>query len=132
MTYICTGLATFLCFLVCMGTSPAQRDSGIGKTYVFNGEWVTYNRSLDGSMTAHVTPLEKLENNSFKYSGRFFGVWQGVAFDYSITFTGKPNKLAGTALIDGASYEWEGSINFKEFKGEFSGNRYYGKFNLRK
>jgi len=69
-----------------------------------------------------------------KWTGRFYGVWQGVPFDYTVPFTGAPEKLQGKATIDGADYLWSGSFNADEnrFKGNFGGNRYSGYFDLEK
>ena len=43
--------------------------------------------------------------------GRFYGTWQGVPMDYTVTFTGPTNALHGTATIDGAEYNWKGWIS---------------------
>src|SRR5687768_17309386 len=67
--------------------------------YVFEGPWHTTNRKLDGIMTCAVTDL-----GNEKWKGRFYGVWQGVPFDYTVAFAGKPSELKGTATIDGAHY----------------------------
>jgi hypothetical protein len=92
---------------------------------VYEGPWRTTNRSLDGVMTCVVTPLAK-----HGWQGRFHGVWQGVPFDYTVTFTGPPGDLRGTATIDGAPYEWRGWINRRRMRANFSGARYSGAFDL--
>jgi hypothetical protein len=69
-----------------------------------------------------------------KGQGRFYGVWQGVPFDYTVAFTGPPSALRGTATIDGASYTWTGTITSAApgvFKGTFGGSRYVGSFELK-
>jgi hypothetical protein len=95
--------------------------------YVYHGPWKTTNRKLDGEMTCIVTPLW---NNAWR--GRFYGVWQGVPMDYTVTFTGPVNALHGTANIDGAEYEWKGWITKQEFRANFGGDRYSGWFDLKR
>jgi hypothetical protein len=95
---------------------------------VYEGTWKTTNRKLDGTMKCVVTPLA-----SDRWQGRFYGIWQGVPFDYTVAFTGKPDDLRGTATIDHAHYDWTGSFsdeNPRTFKGTFGGTRYAGYFNL--
>jgi hypothetical protein len=96
-------------------------------TQVYEGSWRTTNRKLDGTMTCAVTEL-----GSEKWRGRFYGVWQGVAFDYTVEFVGRPSDLAGTAKIDGADYNWKGKLTLDSFNGRFGGNRYAGYFDLMK
>jgi hypothetical protein len=93
------------------------------------GSWKTTNRKLDGPMTCAVKDLRE-----DKWQGRFYGVWQGVPFDYTVAFTGPPSSLRGTATIDGASYTWTGTITSEKpgvFKGTFGGSRYVGSFELK-
>lgn len=95
---------------------------------VFEGPWKTTNRKLDGIMTSVVTPT-----GDEQWQGKFFGVWQGVKFDYTVTFTGPESNLRGTATIDGAHYEWKGAIDRKppgRFHGTFTGSRYLGSFDM--
>jgi len=96
---------------------------------VYEGTWHTTNRKLYGTMTCAVKDL-----GDNKWSGRFYGQWQGVPFDYTVPFTGPPEKLQGKATIDGADYIWSGSFNNDDgrFKGNFGGNRYSGYFDLAK
>lgn len=111
-------------FLAC-GYVGAQEQ----ETSTFDGSWRTTNRKLDGTMTCVVTQI-----GDEKWQGRFYGVWQGVAFDYVVTFTGPPSNVQGTATIDGASYKWTGQISEqppRSFKGTFGGSRYTGHFDLR-
>jgi hypothetical protein len=96
---------------------------------VFVGPWKTTNRKLDGEMTAVLRPLAKDQ-----WQGRFYGVWQGVPFDYTVKFTGSETSLQGTAVIDHADYTWTGSISDGSpavFKGRFGGSRYTGHFALK-
>jgi len=101
---------------------PARADDA-----VYEGPWHTTNRKLDGIMTCAVKDL-----GDNKWTGRFYGVWQGVPFDYTVSFSGPPEKVQGKATIDGADYLWSGSFNPDEerFKGNFGGNRYSGYFDL--
>jgi len=95
---------------------------------VFRGPWHTTNRKLDGVMTCVVTRVAEQE-----WRGRFFGNWNGVAFDHAVTFLGPPEALHGTALIDGAHYDWTGEFSQsmpQHFKGSFGGDRYTGWFDL--
>jgi len=100
-----------------------------GQETVYEGTWVTTNRKLDGTMTCVVTDLG---NN--RWRGHFYGVWEGVQFSYTVRFSGPPEKLHGTAVIDGADYEWTGTITKGpggRFKGSFGGSRYVGWFDLK-
>jgi hypothetical protein len=99
------------------------------KERVYEGTWITTNRPLDGTMTCVVTELG--EN---KWRGHFYGVWQGQSFSYVVDFSGPPDKLRGTATVDGAFYEWTGQMSTDApgwFKGSFGGTRYAGSFNLK-
>lgn len=100
-------------------------SSALAEAFVYEGEWKTTNRKLDGKMTSVVTQV-----GPEKWQGRFYGIWQGVDFDYTESFTGPANELSGTAVIDGAYYKWRGWITQKKFKANFSGDRYEGSFEL--
>jgi hypothetical protein len=107
-------------------TVPAAAS---GQERVYEGTWLTTNRKLDGTMTGVVTDL-----GNQQWRGHFYGVWQGVAFSYTVKFSGPPDKLQGTAVIDGADYEWTGSMSQEApgwFKGSFGGSRYFGRFQLK-
>jgi len=95
----------------------------------YEGAWHTTNRKLDGTLTCIVTQADDQH-----WQGRFFGVWQGVNFDYTVPFSGPPSELHGTANIDGADYHWTGQIvrgSPGSFKGTFGGTRYNGYFDLK-
>ena len=93
----------------------------------YRGPWHTTNRRVDGMMTAEVKSL-----GGDNWQGRFYGIWQGVDFDYTVTWTGPPEGLTGTAVIDNASYQWTGTIIGDSFKGAFTGSRYTGWFDLKR
>lgn len=100
-----------------------------GQDRVYEGTWDTTNRKLDGTMTCVVTDL-----GDNQWRGHFYGIWQGVSFSYPVNFSGPPDKLQGQAIIDGADYEWTGTISQGTpgwFKGSFGGSRYVGSFNLK-
>jgi hypothetical protein len=103
----------------------SQAVAGDDTKSAYEGTWHTTNRKLDGTMTCAVTDL-----GGEKWQGRFYGVWQGVAFDYVVTFTGPRSALRGKAQIDGADYTWTGDLTSTAFKGTFGGNRYAGSFDL--
>jgi hypothetical protein len=93
---------------------------------VYQGTWNTTNRKLDGTMTCVVS-----EMGVQKWKGRFYGVWQGVPFDYTVNFAGTPDQLRGVATIDGAHYDWQGALtDDSRFTGRFGGTRYTGYFDL--
>lgn len=95
---------------------------------VYEGTWLTTNRKLDGTLTCVVTDL-----GSNQWRGHFSGVWQEVPFSYTVTVAGPPDKLQGTARIDGADYEWTGWLSRQrggKFQGSFGGNRYIGSFEM--
>lgn len=109
--------------LLAVGAAPA-----IARDYEFEGTWRTTNRKLDGRMTCIMTDL-----GDQKWQGRFFGVWQGVAFDYHVDFSGPLTELRGTAVIDQANYAWAGRVDEgspTSFRVNFDGDRYRGSFEL--
>jgi hypothetical protein len=116
----------------------------------YQGPWVTTkNKKLDGIANCEVEQLAK-----DKWKGRFWGVWQHVPFDYTVEFgPDKSNKrsdepknrsekrgqltadssaipVAGRATIDGARYDWTGTLAPNEFDIEFTGSRYEGHLEL--
>ncbi len=104
-----------------------------GEERVFEGPWKTTNRKLDGIMTAVIKDLD-----DDQWQGRFYGVWQGGSFDYTIKFSGKPHSLKGTAVIDHADYTWTGAIAEEPadgspavFTARFGGSRYTGHFAMK-
>jgi hypothetical protein len=112
--------------LLASATSAATAEA---RNYTFEGPWHTSNRPLDGTMTCLVTDL-----GNERWQGRFYGVWQGASFDYTVAFTGPPSRLRGTAAIDGANYQWTGEIDAgssASFKATFTGDRYNGHFDLK-
>jgi hypothetical protein len=109
---------------LCGGAAVAE-----GEDRVFEGPWNTTNRKLDGIMTAVVKDL-----GQDRWQGRFYGVWQGVPFDYTVKFAGKLSSLKGTAVIDHADYVWTGAVDEGSpavFTGKFGGSRYTGHFVLK-
>ena len=111
--------------LVLLSAAPV---AALAADDVYVGEWHRTNRKLDGTMTCVVTPL-----GSNNWRGRFYGVWQGVPFDYTVDFSGPPDNLRGLATIDGAQYDWKGTLSAESprtFQGQFGGSRYTGHFKL--
>lgn len=101
---------------------PPQKFEG-----TYEGTWVTTNIPLNGTMKCDVSDL-----GDGKWKGKFYGVWHGRNFNYTIDWTGEASNLTGTARIDGANYKWTGQINANQFKGTYTGNRYSGSFDLKK
>lgn len=101
---------------------PVQKLEG-----TYTGTWVTTNRKLDGTMKCVVTDL-----GGRKWKGQFDGVWQGQYFKYNVDWEGMPSALKGKAVIDGASYDWEGQMTETSFRATFGGSRYKGYFDLKK
>jgi hypothetical protein len=113
----------------------------------YYGPWVTLkNKKLDGTCNADIKQLAR-----DRWEGRFWGVWMQVPFDYTVEFDRvktpphvletaevvKPKKVShstesgpvhvvGKAMIDGASYDWAGTLSFKQFDIQFTGSRYEG------
>src|SRR4051812_25608686 len=85
----------------------------------YEGSWHTTNRKLDGTMQCDVKQVA-----TETWQGRFHGAWQGVPFDYTVSFTGPATDVRGTATIDGATYIWTGTLTPSTFKGSFTGSRY--------
>lgn len=119
--------ALVLCAIYTILACPQLRGAEDG---IYEGVWHTTNRKLDGPMTCAVKDL-----GDGKWTGRFYGVWQGVPFDYTVPFAGKADKLTGKATIDGANYTWNGDMGTDDgerFRGTFGGDRYSGYFDLKR
>jgi len=115
-------LGLLLCVSPAASVTPAN-------TVMYEGTWIVTNRDLEGTMTAVVT-----DQGAYRWHGHFYGVWRGSAFSYKVDFTGSPDKLRGTAEVDGANYEWKGIIDNQSgrFRGAFGGDRYVGHFDLKR
>jgi hypothetical protein len=113
--------------LICAVLMFVSSDDKRGEDYAFTGPWKTTNRKLDGVMNCITTPLANQ-----KWEARFSGTWQGVDFDHNVTFQGPPDDLRGTAIIDGASYQWRGRIDAQSFRANFTGDRYERSFDLKR
>ena len=114
---------------------------------IYQGPWVTTkNKKLNGDANCEIKQTSKN-----RWQGRFWGVWQQVAFDYTVEFGVDTNEqkprilfarekagktaevpVMGTATIDGASYEWKGQLSIEEFNIEFTGSRYEGSLQLKR
>jgi len=142
-------VATATAFAEENGVFNQPRDHKIEGRY--SGPWVTLkNKKLDGT-----TNCEVKQFTADKWQGRFWGEWQKVPFDYTVEFErvkNPPDRLetaqanstknvdlkkepfgipaAGKAMIDGASYEWAGSLSQEQFNIEFTGSRYEGHLEL--
>lgn len=116
MKYFQTSLMT----LVICAAASAQ--------VTYEGTWVTTNRPLDGVMTC-----ELVDFGNERWSGHFYGEWQGAPYSYKVDISGPPERLQGKARIDGAHYDWTGAIDRKTgmFTATFGGERYFGSFNLK-
>jgi hypothetical protein len=115
--------------LLALAVLAAPLQPAIAADRVYEGQWHTINRKLDGTMRCIVTDLGN-EN----WQGRFIGTWQGVPFDYTVKFSGPPNHLHGVATVDGADYSWTGEMGGDSqpwLKATFTGNRYLGNFDLK-
>jgi len=122
-------LSVALCLCVSFIVVLNRQSVAAADTVTYQGDWHTTNRKLDGTMTCIVTPT-----GDERWQGRFFGVWQGVNFNYTVPFTGPPSNLHGNANIDGAEYYWTGKIVRESpgsFQGTFGGARYNGSFDLK-
>jgi hypothetical protein len=104
---------------------PPPSPAKIQGTY--QGTWVTTNMPLNGTMQCDVT-----DEGKGNWKGKFYGVWRGKSFEYTVQFNGEPSKLSGKAVIDRAKYDWTGQISENQFKGSYTGNRYTGSFDLKK
>jgi hypothetical protein len=113
-------MKTIILFLLLCASASA-------KEYIYEGPWHTDNRPLNGDMIAVIN-----YNGKETWTGRFYGVWNQAPFDYTVDFTGPATKLKGSALIDGASYNWTGTIDKDTLKVDFTGSRYYGSFDMKR
>ena len=105
--------------------TPAQRIATPKRVY--EGTWVTTNRPLDGRMTCELQPAGKE-----KWRAHFEGIWQGVAFDYSVHFTGPDSALRCDTKVDGAAYTAHGVLTDEHFKARFGGDRYEGSLTMKR
>lgn len=122
--------AILFCVLLLAGCAAVEikevKPADYG-TREYVGPWKTTNRKLDGIQTAIIKHA-----GGENWTGRFYGVWQGVSYDYDIKFSGPPEKLVGKAVIDGASYDWSGQITDDDFRATFGGSRYVGSFDMKR
>jgi hypothetical protein len=113
-------MKTLSLLIVLLGASVASANP-----YTFHGPWhTTANRQLVGTQTA---VIERVSLEEWK--GHFYGTWHGADFSYTVTFSGPPDALRGTAVVDGTPYKWTGSINQKKLRGKFHGG-YTGSFDM--
>ena len=119
-------MRAFLILMVLV-VNPHFANARTGVELYYQGGWETYNRPLNGRMTAIVT-----KDGEDRYQARFYGTWQGVRHDDTVKFRGPLDNCTGSATIDGASYQWRGRIDKDIFEVNFTGNRYSGKFKLQR
>ena len=113
----------------------------------YEGTWITTKpKKLDGTLSCVVKPLAK-----DRWQGRFWGVWQQVPFDYTVEFSAADRdrnlpattqtglidppagqRVRGTTTIDGAHYDWVGSLTPARFDIQFTGTRYEGRMELKR
>jgi hypothetical protein len=117
--------AACLAILLLIANGLSGPNFAFARDKSYEGSWHTTNRKLDGTMQCDVKQVA-----SETWQGRFHGVWQGVPFDYTVSFTGPAADVRGTATIDGATYNWTGTLSESTFKGRFTGSRYAGHFDL--
>lgn len=119
-------MRSILLGLVLLAFCPAAKPGDLE----YEGTWVTTNRPLDGRLACVVIDL-----GASRWQGHFSGDWNGTAFRYTVNFSGPPERLQGTAVIDGANYQWTGVMSKQpdgSFRGRFGGDRYVGSFNLKR
>lgn len=119
-------MRTILIGLVVLASCPVAN----AEDTVYEGTWVTTNRPLNGRLTCVVIDL-----GDNQWQGHFSGDWNGAQFTYTVDFSGPPERLQGTAVIDGANYQWTGSMSKEpngSFRGTFGGDRYVGRFSMKK
>jgi hypothetical protein len=91
---------------------------------LYVGTWqTTTSKKLHGTANCQVKQIADEQ-----WQGRFWGTWEHVDFDYSVTFCGDP--VTGIATIDGADYQWTGTLTQEAFKIQFTGSRYEGSMDL--
>lgn len=119
-----------IALLIVLLTSFAQAEE-----YAFHGSWEASNRPINGPMSCEFKSL-----GNYKYEARFYGIWQGVPFDYPVKFTGTPVKqgdkiikisLKGTATVDFVPYTWTGFADAENLTGTYTSHRYVGSFAMK-
>ncbi|HZZ29998.1 MAG TPA: hypothetical protein VFE46_18525 [Pirellulales bacterium] len=107
--------------------APNNKDGAPSKIegrYV--GTWqTTKSKKLHGTANCIVKQI-----SDEHWQGRFWGMWEHVDFDYTVEFCGDP--VTGTATIDGAEYQWTGTLTQDVFKIQFTGSRYEGSMDLKR
>jgi hypothetical protein len=134
-------LAAPVCILFAgaMHVATGQGPAGSISEARYEGTWVTTkNKKLDGTLTCDIKALAK-----DRWQGRFWGVWQRVPFDYTVEFSSLKDaarlvhataakQVKGVATIDGAHYDWVGSLSPTDFNIQFTGSRYEGYLALKR
>lgn len=122
-------------------STAASNDDLIKVEGTYEGKWVTtWHKKLDGTTKCAIKQLSR-----DRWQGRFWGEWQRVPFDYTVEFakrkttkseaappkSNRDNLLVeGKAMIDGADYDWKGTLTPDAFDIQFTGSRYHGSLKL--
>ena len=135
---VTASLTATLVFALAAAVADAQPSSLSGAVDGrYEGSWVTTkNKKLNGTASCQVRQLGR-----DRWEGRFWGIWQQVPFDYKVEFAAAKaeqnsaaveNAVRGTATIDGAYYDWTGTLTPTEFNIQFTGTRYEGQMELKR
>ncbi len=96
----------------------------------FEGRWTNQRMNSSGTMSCQTA-----EVSAGRWQGVFRGVFQGKPFEYRVEFQSKGNGaerlLAGTSIIDGQNYQWEGALSASQLRGRYrASNGWNGEFVL--
>jgi hypothetical protein len=97
---------------------------------VFEGPWNNRRTGSSGTMTCTATEVA-----DGQWKGVFRGMFQGSPFEYAVDFQSTKkrdvNELAGTTVIDGKQYQWRGTLEAAQLRGQYQAtNGWNGEFTL--
>ena len=96
----------------------------------FQGRWNNRRTGSSGTMTCSATEL-----SAGQWKAVFRGTFQGSPFEYRVDFQSREARsglqLVGNARIDGKQYEWSGTLQASQLRGQYrASNGWNGEFVL--
>ena len=121
-------LLIFSCLLLSLTSLNAPAEAA--EERVFEGPWNNRRTGASGTMTCNASEVAPGQ-----WKAVFRGVFQGQPFEYAVEFQAKAtragNELAGITTIDGHKYQWAGSLQASQLRGQYqASNGWNGEFVL--
>lgn len=115
-------------FLCCLSLGTFHVEAA--EERIFEGRWNNRRTGSKGTMTCTAS-----EVSSGNWTAVFRGAFQGKPFEYKVDFASKDSRagsaLTGTTSISGKRYQWSGSLNANQLRGEYQAtNGWNGEFLL--